>query len=91
MAWALASAAAVAPLAAHAARCWQPSAGRAWATLHRRLVADRQLTCRLVAATLRHPRLTRAAVRALGLLPGLAAPVIRRLNAAPAFPGGAAP
>ena len=91
MAWALASAAAVAPLAAHAARCWQPSAGRAWATLHRRLVADRQLTCRLVAATLRHPRLTRAAISALGLLPGLAAPVIHRLNAAPALPRGAAP
>jgi flavin-dependent dehydrogenase len=91
MAWALVAAAAVAPLADRAARRWDPSIGRRWVTLHRRVVVGRQTTCRLAAAVLRHPRLTRAAVRLLGQLPGLAAPVIGRLNAAPAFPRGASP
>jgi flavin-dependent dehydrogenase len=91
MAWALASAAAVAPLADRAARRWDPSVGRRWAALYRRVVAGRQTTCRIAAAVLRHPRLTRAVVRVLGRLPGLAAPVIDRLNAAPAFPKGALP
>jgi flavin-dependent dehydrogenase len=78
IAWALASAAAVAPLAA---RRWHPAVGRRWAAIYRRVVSGRQLTCRLVAAVLRHPRLTRAAISVLGRLPGLAAPVIDRLNA----------
>lgn len=81
IAWALASAVAVAPLAARAALRWDPSVGRAWAGLYRRVVARRQLTCRLVARVLRHPRLARAAVGLLGRLPGLAAPVVNRLNA----------
>jgi flavin-dependent dehydrogenase len=91
IAWALASAVAVAPLADRAARQWHPSAVRRWAALHRRLVSGRQMTCRVVAAALRHPRLTRAAIRVLGRLPGLAVPVIDRLNAPPTFPRGAFP
>ncbi len=46
IAWALASAVAVAPLADRAAGRWEPSTERAWAALHRRVVAGRQGTCR---------------------------------------------
>jgi flavin-dependent dehydrogenase len=83
IAWALASAVAVAPLADRLARRWEPDAGRTWAALYRRVVAGRQGTCRAVARVLRHPALTRAAIVLLGRLPGLAAPVVGRLNAMP--------
>jgi flavin-dependent dehydrogenase len=91
IAWALASAVAVVPLAATAADRWDPSLGRAWTALYRRIVAGRQTTCRLVARGLRHPRLARAAIGLLGMLPGLAAPVVNRLNAAPAPRKGTSP
>jgi 2-polyprenyl-6-methoxyphenol hydroxylase-like FAD-dependent oxidoreductase len=80
IAWALAAAVAVAPLAAGR---WDESVGREWSALYRRTVAGRQWTCRVVARVLRHPRLARAAIHLLGRLPGLAAPVVNRLNAAP--------
>jgi flavin-dependent dehydrogenase len=83
IAWALASAVAVAPLAAEAAGRWDPAVGRAWAVRYRRAVTGRQRVCRLVARALRHPRLVRAAIGLLGYWPGLAAPVVNRLNAAP--------
>ncbi len=88
IAWALASAVAVAPLAARAALHWDASVGRVWAARYRRTIAGRQGTCRLVARALRHPRLVRAALHLLGRLPGLAAPVVNRLNAVPALPKG---
>jgi flavin-dependent dehydrogenase len=86
IAWALASAVAVAPLADEAARRWTPAIGQAWARRHRRLLAGRQETCRLVAEGLRHPRLARVVVGVLGRVPALAAPVVRRLNAALSSP-----
>jgi flavin-dependent dehydrogenase len=88
IAWALASALAVAPLADRLARRWDPAAGRTWAALHRGAVGGRQGTCRAVARVLRHPRLAGAAIRLLGRFPGLAGPVVRRLNAIPALPKG---
>jgi flavin-dependent dehydrogenase len=78
IAWALASAAAIAPLAA---RGWDGLTGRAWTALHRQVVAGRQGTCRLAAQVLRRPRLARALIGLLGWLPGLALPVVNRLNA----------
>ena len=80
MAWALASGAAVAPLAARAAERWRPELARQWVGVHRRVVARRQYLCRAVAALLRRPWLTGLAVRLLSSAPGLAAPVIRCLN-----------
>ncbi len=77
IAWALASAVAVAPLAS---RPWEPDLGRAWTARHRQLVADCQLPCRLVAQVLRRPRLARFAIRLLSQWPGLAGPFVRRLN-----------
>ncbi len=81
IAWALASALAVAPLADRLAGRWDPAAGWTWTALHRRAVAGRQRTCRVVAEVLRHPRLARVAIHLLGRLPGLAGPVVRHLNA----------
>src|SRR5262249_11844702 len=57
--WALASAVALTPLAA---RGWDGSIGRAWAERHRRVVSERQGTCRLAARVLRHPHLARAVI-----------------------------
>jgi flavin-dependent dehydrogenase len=80
MAWALASGAAVAPLAACAVEQWRPELAQQWADLHRRIVGRRQGVCRAAAAVLRRPWLTRLVVRLLGHAPALAGPVIRRLN-----------
>ncbi len=77
MAWAIMSAAALAPIAAKA---WHPSLIREWETTHRRIVGRRQRTCRVVARVLRSPLLTSLAVRALGMMPILARPVVAALN-----------
>jgi flavin-dependent dehydrogenase len=86
IAWALASARALAPLATRVARDANPSpealtrANRDWERAHRQLITRRQLACRAIAALLRRPRLTRALVRVLGLCPLLARPVLCYLN-----------
>jgi flavin-dependent dehydrogenase len=80
MAWALGAAIAVAPLAARAARDWQPALAREWGERYRRLVTHRQSICRATAAVLRHPVLAGICVSLLARLPVLAAPVLRRLN-----------
>jgi hypothetical protein len=82
MAWAVASAVALAPLALRAARCWEDRWAREGTHLHRRLVTRRQVACRLLASVLRKPWLTAAVVAALSRLPGLAVPVIRYLDRA---------
>jgi flavin-dependent dehydrogenase len=80
MAWALASAQALAPLAARAVEQWHPTLARQWSETHRRLLGQRQLVCRLLAAVLRSPRLMRTLVRLLACAPALAAPVVRYLG-----------
>src|SRR4029077_7750493 len=65
MAWALAAAVAVAPLADRAAVAWQPSLEREWERTSRQVVRHRQWTCRAAAAVLRRPWLTRAVVALL--------------------------
>jgi flavin-dependent dehydrogenase len=80
MAWALASAEAVAPLAEAAARRWHPDLARTWAALYQRTVTSRQLPCRGAAALLRHPRLAGLAVAALRRCPLLARPFVGYLN-----------
>jgi flavin-dependent dehydrogenase len=85
MAWAVTSAAAVAPLAARAARGRDDSLAAEWAAAHRRLLGGRQRACRVVARALRYPALTALAVRALAVLPGLARPLVAALNRPPSL------
>jgi len=85
MAWAVASAVVVAPLAAEASRRWQSSFVGEWTRRHRRCVGRRQLTCQWVARGLRHPRLVHAILILLSHWPGLASPLVHRLNG-PASP-----
>jgi flavin-dependent dehydrogenase len=81
MAWAVASAAAVAPLAERAARHgWSPAFERDWEDAYARVVGARQGVCRAAARVLRSPRLTRLSVNVLSLVPALAGPVLARLN-----------
>ncbi len=80
MAWALAQAVAVAPLAAEAARHWHPGLERRWCAVHRQLLGGRARLCRAVTLALRRPRLVRLAVAALSRMPFLAAPLVRRLQ-----------
>jgi flavin-dependent dehydrogenase len=80
MAWALAAAVAVVPLAERAAVAWQPSLEREWEQTYRRVVGRRQWTCHAAAAVLRRPWLTRACVGVLSCWPRLAGPVIYHLN-----------
>lgn len=82
MAWALASARAVAPLAARAVLSWQPCLAREWSETYRQLIGRRQLVCRLIAGVLRFPRLTRTAIQLLTRVPLLAAPVVHYLGCA---------
>src|SRR5262249_61026451 len=66
MAWALASGAAVVPLAAAE---WRPELMREWAARYRDVVSRRQAACRAAAAVLRHPLLTAAPVAVLARVP----------------------
>lgn len=81
MAWALASAEALADLLDEALRDGFRDPEREWARRHRRIVRRRQWLCRGLAAGLRRPRLAAAAVSALSWAPGLAAPFVSHLNA----------
>lgn len=80
MAWAVASAASVAPLAARGVQRWNPSLVREWETTYRHVIGSRQRACRVVSRVLRSPALTGAAVRALSVLPVLSRPVVRGIN-----------
>jgi flavin-dependent dehydrogenase len=79
IAWALAAAAAVVPLAARAAERWHPSLAAHWANVYRGVVG-RRLACRAAAAVLRHPLLAAALIRILTYAPALAGPFVRHLN-----------
>jgi hypothetical protein len=76
----LAAGKAVAPLAAQGVQQWHPQLMRQWEVTYRRLLSSRQQVCRVVAAVLRSPWLTRAAVRLLALTPALATPMTRYLG-----------
>ena len=80
MAWALAGGVAVVPHVTAAIDAGPlakgQTSGSAWPRTHRRVVARRQRGCRAVAALLRRPRLTRAAVGVLATVPALASPWI---------------
>ena len=80
MAWAVMSAAALAPIAARAVQKWDDSLVREWEVAHRRAIGPRQRVCRVVSRVLRSPALTTFAVRALAAFPVLSRPVVARLN-----------
>jgi flavin-dependent dehydrogenase len=80
IAWALASGAAVTPLALRAIRSWEPILQDQWTAEYQGVIIRRQWACRAVASLLRRPRLTHLLVRVLSSLPSLAAPVLGYLN-----------
>jgi flavin-dependent dehydrogenase len=80
IAWALAGAVALGPLAARAARRWQPALAAEWTAGYRTAVLRRQFACRLTAHVLRHPRLVGAVLAVLARAPGIAAPFMRYLH-----------
>jgi flavin-dependent dehydrogenase len=81
IAWALQSGVAVAPLAKQGVDAWDSDLEKKWTATYHRVVERRQITCRLAAAVLRHPRLTTLALRMLAVLPFLSRPVLHQLNA----------
>ncbi len=81
IAWALASAVAVAPIAKLALQGWSPELAARWTSAYQAIIGRRQWLCRAVALTLRHPFAVGAALRLLSWKPALASPVIQRLNA----------
>jgi flavin-dependent dehydrogenase len=73
MAWALAGATLVTPLALRgASRGWDDELLVRWRSAYHRSVSRRQIICRITAGLLRRPRATRETVRVLSVLPGLA-------------------
>lgn len=79
MAWALAGAALLAPIAVRSIDSWRPSDLAEWERTYRRAVKGRQFVCRATAAMLRRPALTKFVVRALGLMPSLSRPALRAM------------
>lgn len=88
MAWAVMSAAALAPIAARAVRNWDDGLIRQWEAAHRRVAGRRQRVCRVVARVLRSPALMSLTVRALRSFPFLARPVVGSLNRPTSIPHG---
>jgi flavin-dependent dehydrogenase len=80
MAWAVSSAAALAPIAHQAAMEWDDRYIRDWRRAQARVVGRRQGICRVAAAMLRSPLITGLTVRALAAFPTLARPVTTMLN-----------
>jgi 2-polyprenyl-6-methoxyphenol hydroxylase-like FAD-dependent oxidoreductase len=79
IAWALETAAALAPWADQAVQEWTPRLATRWQSRYRRLVRQRR-TCRAAAFVLRSPVATRGLVGLLHRMPFLGSPVIRLLN-----------
>lgn len=86
IAWALASARAVAGPALVAIKRWDSRLAGEWARRHGRVVLRRQAICRAAAAVLRRPWLLRAACEVVSAVPYPARRLIACLNAPPRFP-----
>jgi flavin-dependent dehydrogenase len=80
MAWALASAVALAPLADSAVEQWEPDLPARWSRRLRSLLGGRRRACRLVTLGLRRPWLLGAALRVLAVAPWLASAAVRAIN-----------
>jgi flavin-dependent dehydrogenase len=80
MAWAIAGAIALAPIAVQAVHQWEDRLIRKWSAAHGSMIARRQFLCRFLARVLRSPSLCRMLIGGLGVWPGVASPFIRALN-----------
>jgi len=81
MAWAVRSAAAVAPLALAAVGGWWPELAGQWESAQRQILGHRQRVCRALSGLLRSPALATLGAGVLSRAPWLAAPLVRSLNA----------
>jgi flavin-dependent dehydrogenase len=77
MAWALAGATLVTPLALRGvSHGWDDELSVRWRAAYHRSVTRRQTVCRITAGLLRRPRATRETVRVLSVMPWLARPLL---------------
>ena len=83
MAWALASAAALAPLVERSIDGWRPEFISQWARQLHRLLGWRRSLCRLLTGCLRRPLLASCLVRLLRAAPYAARPFLAGLNRPP--------
>jgi len=81
IAWSLASALAVTPLASRAVAGWSPELGDMWSRRYRQIFSVRHRMCAGVVSLLRRPRWMAAVASLLGTAPGLVHPVVRALHA----------
>jgi menaquinone-9 beta-reductase len=80
MAWALAGASVVAPLAIETIQNgWNRGLLTRWRSAYHRSVAGRQLVCRLTAGVLRRPLATQVMVRGLSVLPWITRPFLKSM------------
>ena len=77
---ALETAIAVTPLAQQSVTGWGNELATRWTELHRRIVVDRQQTCRQLSWVLRRPWAASAAVRGCRLFPGVARRLIAKTS-----------
>lgn len=87
IAWAIASAIALAPIAHRACKAWDDRFIGEWRRAHTRIVSRRSGICRIASRLLRSQRLTGLAVRMISALPILARPVVATINR-PAYQPG---
>jgi 2-polyprenyl-6-methoxyphenol hydroxylase-like FAD-dependent oxidoreductase len=80
MAAALESAIAIAPLVVEASKGWTPVIAHRWESLHKRIVRDRQLTCRQLAWILRRPWAANAMLQLCRVIPGIAEQIIAKTS-----------
>jgi flavin-dependent dehydrogenase len=80
MGWAIASGIALAPLVIEKLHRAEFDAAGEWIQQHAYIVGRRQRVCAVLAAFLRRPRLTRCAVRVLGLFPLAGSPLVRSVE-----------
>jgi flavin-dependent dehydrogenase len=80
IAWAIEAAVVSSEWFCRAAEGWDRGLSRTWMRRHHALVRSRRWGCRVVAAILRRPFLTRALIAASGRTPGLARPFVHHLT-----------
>ena len=85
MGWALTSSLAALPLVLRGLENWDGAIETEWRRLHRRWVAQKQKSCRVLAVVLRHPRISWGLHRLAGSFPSVAGSMIGLLQR-PALP-----
>jgi menaquinone-9 beta-reductase len=85
MGWALTSSLAALPLVLRGLKHWDGAIETEWRRLHRRWVAQKQRSCRVLAVVLRHPRISWGLHRLAGSFPSVAGSMIGLLQR-PALP-----